>query len=84
MYMEQEAERLEKEKKDNPDKFKEKKVTPTHYPNGEPRVCNEGKYEFKLDEWEDPEYSFFELKVPKYSLNNILKLLTVKGIWIHR
>ena len=65
MYQEQEKERLEKEKKDHPEKFIEKKITPTHYPNGEPRVCNEGKYEFKLDEWEDPEYSFFELKIPK-------------------
>lgn len=73
-----EKERLDKEKKDNPEKFKEKvsfnkikivncvqKETPTHYPNGEPRVCNEGKYEFKLDEWDDPEFSYFELKVPK-------------------
>jgi len=66
MYQEQEKERLEKEKKDHPEKFQEKKITPTHYPNGEPRVCNEGKYEFKLDEWEDPEYSFFELKIPKH------------------
>jgi hypothetical protein len=43
-----------------------KKVTPTHYPNGEPRQCNEGKYEYILQEWDDPEISFFEIKLPKF------------------
>jgi len=74
MYQEMEKERLDKEKKDNPEKFKEKKETPTHYPNGEPRVCNEGKYEFKLDEWDDPEFSYFELKVPKYLDTSLMDL----------
>jgi len=29
------------------------------------RVCNEGKYEFILKEFEEPEFSSFELKIPK-------------------
>ena len=37
-----------------------------YYPNGEPRQCNEGKYEFTLLEWDDPEFVTFEMKLPKY------------------
>lgn len=29
------------------------------------RVCNEGKYEFILKEFDEPEFSSFELKIPK-------------------
>lgn len=32
------------------------------------RVCNEGKYEFILKEFDEPEFSTFELKIPKYIL----------------
>jgi len=67
MYLEMAQEKEAKEKKKNPEKFEEKKKESTmYYPNGEARQCNEGKYEYKLLEWDDPEYTFFEIKVPKY------------------
>lgn len=34
--------------------------------DGEIRQCNEGKYKFSLREWDDPQYTFFEIEVPKY------------------
>lgn len=74
MYQDMEKERIDKDKKDHPEKYQEKKVTSTLLPNGEPRVCNEGKYEFKLNEWDDPEFSFFEIKVPKYLDTSLLDL----------
>jgi protein TilB len=33
---------------------------------GEIRQCNEGKYKFSLKEYEDADYSFFEIEVPKH------------------
>jgi len=33
--------------------------------NGEIRQCNEGKYKFKLREWDDPDKTFFEICLPK-------------------
>lgn len=33
---------------------------------GEMRQCNEGKYDFKLEEYEDPEFSTFKIQLPKY------------------
>jgi len=34
--------------------------------NGDIRVCNEGKLKFTLLEYDDQEWSFFELEVPKF------------------
>lgn len=33
---------------------------------GEIRQCNEGKYGFHLREYDHPEYTYFELEVPKH------------------
>ncbi len=29
--------------------------------NGDIRQCNEGKFKFRLREFDDPDYSFFEI-----------------------
>ena len=34
--------------------------------DGDLRQCNEGRYSYKLLEFDDPEYSFFIIEVPKY------------------
>jgi len=43
-----------------------KKETSNLLPNGQPRQCNEGKYEYKLLEWDDPDYTLFEIKIPRF------------------
>jgi len=74
MYVEAAAEKEEKERKKNPEKYVPKKESSANYPNGEPRQCNEGKFEYKLSEWDDPEYSFFEIQVPKYMDSSLIDL----------
>ncbi len=34
--------------------------------DGDIRQCNEGRFKFRLKEFEDPDYSIFELEVPKH------------------
>ena len=34
--------------------------------DGDIRQCNEGKFSYQLKEYDDPDYSFFELEVPKH------------------
>ena len=34
--------------------------------DGDIRQCNEGKFTYRLREYEDADYSFFELEVPKH------------------
>jgi protein TilB len=41
---------------------------------GELRQCNEGKYEFKLDDWSDPTVIVFEVQVPKYLDTSLIDL----------
>lgn len=41
-------------------------------PNGEIRQCNEGKYKFKLREWDDADYTFFDLELPKFLDTSLL------------
>lgn len=65
MYLEMAADKEKKEREKNPEKYKEKKVTPIVRPDGEIRQCNEGKYRFKLREWDDADFTFFEIDVPK-------------------
>ena len=33
-----------------------------------------GKYDFRLEEWEDAEHSTFEMKLPKFALINKKKI----------
>lgn len=76
MYKEMQKEQEEKERarqSSNKDENKKKGPTPMYNASGELRQCNEGRYVFKLLEWEDPEWSFFELDVPLYIDTNQLK-----------
>ncbi|KAL4479995.1 hypothetical protein ABPG74_020511 [Tetrahymena malaccensis] len=67
MYLEMAQEKEKKEREKNPEKFKEpKKESSMFRADGEIRQCNEGKYDFKLKEFDDPEWSQFELQVPKF------------------
>lgn len=56
----------EQDRRKYPEKYLEKKP-PTNIKkdDGEMRVCNEGKYDFILKEFDEPEFSTFELKIPK-------------------
>jgi len=74
MYLEAAAEKEEAEKKKHPEKYVPKKESTAYYPNGEARQCNEGKFEYKLSEWDDPEYSFFEISVPKFMDTSLIDL----------
>lgn len=69
MYMEMKAEQDKKEesRKDaQKDKDKPKAPSSMYNKDGEMRQCNEGRYEYKLREWDDPEWSFFEMQLPHF------------------
>ena len=67
MHEEMEQQKLEQEKRKNPDAFKPPKPLSSEMNlKGDRRQCNEGKYLFNMREWDDPDYSFFELKISKY------------------
>ena len=34
--------------------------------DGEIRQCNQGKYKFSLLQFDDPDYTFFSIQVPKH------------------
>lgn len=66
MYKEMQEEEQKKQ-----DARKEKKQEPKapssmYNKEGELRQCNEGRYEYKLREWEDPELSYFEMAIPLF------------------
>jgi len=70
MYLELAAQKEEKERRDRHRMGLEPKI-PRNIPGvwndrGEIRQCNEGKYNFKLDDAGDPAKIVFELGVPKY------------------
>lgn len=76
MYKEMQKEQEDKErarKGSNKDEEKKKGPTPMYNASGELRQCNEGRYVFKLLEWDDPEWSYFELDVPLYIETSHLK-----------
>eukprot|EP00828_Plagiopyla_frontata_P043733 TRINITY_DN6942_c0_g1_i1.p2 TRINITY_DN6942_c0_g1~~TRINITY_DN6942_c0_g1_i1.p2 ORF type:complete len:194 (+),score=55.53 TRINITY_DN6942_c0_g1_i1:451-1032(+) len=67
MYLEIAKEKEETERKKHPEKFEEKKPPTSIYKStGEMRQCNEGKYEFKMREFDDPQWSYFDLYLPKF------------------
>ena len=69
MYKEMQAEQQKKEesrKGSQEDKDKPKKPSSMYNKEGELRQCNEGRYEYKLREWDDPEWSFFEMSLPHF------------------
>lgn len=70
MYKEMQAEEQKKEKERrgaHMDKDQKKKEPSSMYnKDGELRICNEGRYPYKLREWDDPEWSFFEIEIPHF------------------
>lgn len=67
MHEEWYQEKEENERKKNPEAFKPEKPQSSIYNNkGDMRQCNEGKYCYKLREWDDPDYSFFEMEISKF------------------
>lgn len=62
----------EKEKKDKGEKKPVKKESSMYTKDGKMRQCNEGRYKFKIDEFDDPEWSFFELELPRYFSTELL------------
>lgn len=70
MYMEMAEQKEEKERNERRrmnGEEKPKKETPGVYnARGEIRQCNEGKYDFNLDDQTEPGMVIFELAVPKY------------------
>lgn len=67
MCKEWEQQKIDDEKRKNPDKFKpEKPLSSIYNYKGEMRQCNEGKYSYKLREWDDPDFSYFEMKLSKF------------------
>lgn len=62
MYMEMAADKEKREREKNPEKFKEPAPpTAMFRPDGDIRQCNEGKFKFTLREWDDAEWSFFDI-----------------------
>lgn len=76
MYKEMQAEqeKHEAEKKGNQAEkdAKKKQLSSMYNKEGEMRVCNEGRYDYSLKEWDDPEWSFFEMHIPQFLDTNQL------------
>ncbi|EGR31599.1 leucine rich repeat protein [Ichthyophthirius multifiliis] len=68
MYLDLAADKEKHDREKYPEKYKDKTkpVSSMFKPDGDIRQCNEGKYKFSLREWDDPEYSFFIIEVPKF------------------
>lgn len=70
MYKEMQVEeqKKEEERRGSQKEKGEKKKEPSSMYNkeGELRICNEGRYAYKLREWDDPEWSFFEIEIPHF------------------
>lgn len=61
MYEKMAEDKERKERERNPDKYKEEKPIKMYLNNGEIRQCNEGKFKFSLREFDDPDFSYFEI-----------------------
>ena len=67
MYLEQAKQKEDKERDNHPEKYKApKEPTSMYKPNGEIRMCNEGKYQFKMREFDDAETTTFSMAIPKH------------------
>ena len=66
MYHQMAEEKIKKDKERNPEKYEPEKPIQMYTKNGEIRQCNEGKFKYSLREWDDPDFTFFEIEVPKH------------------
>ena len=62
--MAEQREQKEREKKQK--KYEKKEESPMYRADGQLRQCNEGKFKFRLREWDDPSLTFFDINIPKY------------------
>lgn len=75
MYLDMAKEKEEQDKRQNPEKYEPKKEpTPMYLSNGAVRQCDEGGYKPLLNEWDDPEYTTFRMKIPKYLDTSLVEL----------
>lgn len=69
-YTKEKRKEMYKEHKKEEDKPKaervEKPLSSMYLKSGELRQCNEGKYEYELREYDDPQYTTFVLRLPKF------------------
>lgn len=66
MYEQMYSEKEKKEREKNPEKYKQEPLSEMYTKEGEIRQCNEGRFRYRLKEYEDPDYSFFEIEVPRH------------------
>lgn len=64
-------EQKQEEQKNDPPK-EEKKLSSKFLKSGEMRQCNEGKYEFKLLEYEDPKFTSFHIMLPRFMETSLI------------
>ena len=72
MYLE-DLKNEEEENKGKNKNIKKKKISSKFLKNGKMRQCNEGKYEFRLFEYEDSKLTNFHIKLPKYLNTDLIK-----------
>jgi len=65
MYKELEKEKIDKENERCPPP-PPVKISSIYGRDGQLRQCNEGKYIYRLKEYDDPEWTYFEIDVPKF------------------
>ncbi len=66
MYKEMQEEEQKRDESRQGKKPEPKAPSPMYNKDGELRQCNEGRYEYKLREWEDPDWSYFEMPIPNF------------------
>lgn len=71
LYEETSKNQPAEEKKTNPEKSK---ISSQFLANGEMRQCNEGKYDFTVQEYDDPKLTTFTLKIPKFLDTSLVKV----------
>lgn len=49
--------------------------------DGDIRQCNEGRFSYRLQEHEDPDYTLFELQVPKH-LDTSELTVNINPFWV--
>ena len=64
--MYKETKKEEKTEKTEKTEEPAKKTSSMYLKNGEMRQCNEGKYDYQINEYEDPQYSTFVIRLPRF------------------
>lgn len=81
MYYEMAKDKERKEREQNPEKFKVEKEPEMFRKDGDIRQCNEGRFTYRLREHDDPDYTLFELQVPKH-LDTSELVVNINPHWV--